>query len=166
MSAAGDLRTAASGEYYAARADQLTRMVANRVGQTDPAAIEDACHTAWTQLLSRPDITLDFRGLRWLAVVAVHHLWRTARRDHRIPVGFIRAADQLEPLVDADGGDLLERVAARDHHLERAEDFRQLKLAERQALGLQAIGYSYAEIAELSGGRFVADGLVLWIVGW
>ncbi len=54
-------------------------------------------------------------------------------------------------LVAADTDDSLDRVIDREQHDERAADLAALKLAERHALALKAIGYSYAPASSCPG---------------
>lgn len=70
--------------FYLAEHARLQRIVAREV----PAhAVEDACHTAWTVLLRRPDIPLDGRGVAWLRKVALTTGRRAAIRPREQPAG-------------------------------------------------------------------------------
>jgi len=72
--------------FYTANASRLREIVRRRAGV--PAhVIDDACQTAWTTLLRRPDITLDDRGFSWLLVGAVHEAWRLASIARERPAG-------------------------------------------------------------------------------
>jgi DNA-directed RNA polymerase specialized sigma24 family protein len=108
--------------------------------------IEDACQTAWAIMLrSQPDRAAIFA---WLRVVAIHEAYRLSR-IHRIP--------HLEDLCDGDGWDAV--VAGRvtiDETIEarRAlERLAELPLRQRRDLALRVAGFTYREIAKVTGGR-------------
>src|SRR4051794_31458326 len=70
--------------FFAAHATRLRDRV--RAGARAPEpVVEDACQTAWTILLRRPDVTLDERGLGWLTTVAVREAWRLASTARETP---------------------------------------------------------------------------------
>ena len=111
--------------------------------------IEDACQNAWAILLrsQQPDRCFIFA---WLRVVAIHEAYRLSaieRRDVR-----------LERL-GSDDGDWREATAdtrTLDALLEAREALALLAtLPERQRsdLSLLVAGFSYREIAEMTGGR-------------
>jgi DNA-directed RNA polymerase specialized sigma24 family protein len=72
--------------FYAQHAMALQRTVARRAHAAEQT-IEDACQVAWATLLRHPDVTLDQRGLAWLATVAAREAWRLASRAREIPAG-------------------------------------------------------------------------------
>lgn len=142
--------------FYRTYRGQLIGRVLRRVGAIDFAQAEDACHTAWAILARRRDIDLDPRGLAWITRVAVHEGWRlTHAAASTVQPGAWDPEDVLA-LVAADTDDPLDRAIDREKHNERAANLAALKLAERQALALKAIGYSYAEIADLTGASYTA----------
>jgi RNA polymerase sigma factor (sigma-70 family) len=110
--------------------------------------IEDACQTAWAILLrTQPERYAIFA---WLRVVAIHEAYRlsaTERRDAR-----------LEDLTD-DSNDWEVHVAdgrSLDAALDAREALRALAALparQRDDLALLIAGYSYREIAEITGGR-------------
>jgi hypothetical protein len=121
----------------------LARAVARAV-DAPCELIEDACQTAWAILLrSQPERHAIFG---WLRVVAIHEAYRLSaieRRDAR-----------LERLT-SDSGD-----CADPHSLDTLFEARDalrilVSLPERQRndLALQVAGYSYGEIAGMTGGR-------------
>jgi len=135
------------GDLYRRHHRDLERAVA-RVVNAPRELIEDACQTAWAILLrSQPERYAIFG---WLRVVAIHEAYRLSaieRRDAR-----------LEQLA-GDSGDWDEGTAethSLDTLLEAREALRVLaSLPERQRddLALLVAGYSYHEIAEITGGR-------------
>jgi DNA-directed RNA polymerase specialized sigma24 family protein len=135
--------------FYARHADRLQRIVAAHVNA--PAhTIEDACQNAWAILMRRDDITLDDRGGRWLTIVAIHEGWRLVSGTHDVPMG-----DELpEPAGAAPSAD--EQAIARIEHAQRVADLRTLKARERRDLYLQALGYRYKEIADLTASSYTA----------
>jgi len=151
------------GAFFATHADRLQRTVRYRVHGVAHEVIEDACQIAWTTLLRRVDITLDARGFSWLITVAVREAWRLGSITHEQPVGtFVSGLDRedehghLPEPTDAEhrGTD----AKALDHieHLERLQAMQVLKPAEREALYLKGIGYSYDEIMRLTGASYTA----------
>jgi RNA polymerase sigma factor (sigma-70 family) len=153
------------GEFYAANSDRLQRAVARKIRGARRELIEDACANAWAILLRRPDITLDAPGLNWLITVAVNEALALMHRTRgEIPVGAFQAesrghdADDVPPLADTDAPGADELALRRIEHAERVAAFRQAKLKprERETLVLQALGYSYQEIAKASGSSYTA----------
>ncbi|MDQ5831966.1 MAG: hypothetical protein M3550_02770 [Actinomycetota bacterium] len=135
------------GDLYRRHHRDLVRAVA-RVVDAPCELIEDACQTAWAILLrSQPERYAIFG---WLRVVAIHEAYRLSaieRRDAR-----------LERLT-SDSGDWAEATAdphSLDTLLEARQALRILAgLPERQRndLALLVAGYSYREIADMTGGR-------------
>jgi RNA polymerase sigma factor (sigma-70 family) len=130
--------------FYAEHAARLERAVAREL-RVPPQVIEDACQTAWTILLRRPDIPLERQGLAWLRKVALTTGYRSARQREQPAGGFLPEQDPgelPEPVAPTTG--LAERVADR---LDRRAQLQALTARERRYLALQAIGLSYSEIA-------------------
>lgn len=143
-------RSAELERFYGAHAEQVRRAVAANVTTSDETVLEDACQHAWTALVRRHDITLDERGVAWLATVASREGWRLARPRRDVPSGAIRGTDPdpLElPEPAAPGRDPEEHVLARIEHQQRFALLRELALVERRVVVLQALGLAYAEIA-------------------
>ena len=147
--------------FFADHANHVRVRVARRA-RTAPDVVDDACATAWTKLLRRSDIALNAYGRAWLITVAVHEAWRLQeRRAQETPVGpFARAStghdDQVLEPVDALGVDVETQAVDRAQHSEDLATFLTLKPRERQALYLQAVGYGYTEICELTGFTYTA----------
>ncbi len=157
MTAAQDRARAVEAFYRAERAT-LEKKVANRVSGAGRALIEDACQAAWTVLLRRPDIDLDQRGLAWLALVATREAWRAANPTE-IPTGAYALAGDRGVIAEPGAhpaATLDERVIDRERHRERVAMLAELKPAERQALALKALGYSYTEIGQLTNASYTA----------
>jgi len=108
--------------------------------------IEDACQTAWTILLrSQPERGAIFA---WLRVVAIHQAYR------------LSAADRGAHLEDLDHGEGWDAVIADHVSIDDALEARRAlrRLAElperqRQDLSLRVAGFSYREIAQITGDR-------------
>lgn len=118
-----------------------------RVVNAPPELIEDACQSAWTILLRRqPDRVSIFA---WLRVVAIHEAYRLCRAHQRDV--------HLEDLDHGEGWEAFVRdAAAIDDIVEARRALRLLaRLPERQRedLALLVAGFSYREIAEMTGGR-------------
>jgi DNA-directed RNA polymerase specialized sigma24 family protein len=150
-------RRDAIGAFFTAHATRLQTIV-RRSAHAPERTIEDACQTAWTILLRRPDITLDERGLAWLTTVAIHEAWRLASTARETPVGSYQGDtighDDDEPSEPPhpDDRSAEQRALERIEHAERVDALRTLKPREREALYLHGLGHSYHEIAELSRG--------------
>src|SRR3954463_8087146 len=111
------------------------------------ALIEDACQTAWTILLRRqPDRASVFA---WLYVVAIHEAYRLSAIERR--------ELHLEDLViEGDWETILAGRVTVEDQLEALEALRALAtLADRQRrdLSLRVAGFTYREIAAMTGGR-------------
>ena len=123
----------------------LQRAVA-RIVNGPRELIEDACQTAWTIMLRRqPSRATIFA---WLRVVAIHEAYRLCAAE--------RGA-HLEDLDHSQGWDAV--IAGRvtiDDTVEARRALRSLaELPERQRqdLLLRVAGFSYREIAQMSGAR-------------
>jgi RNA polymerase sigma factor (sigma-70 family) len=111
------------------------------------ALIEDACQTAWTILLRRqPDRASVFA---WLYVVAIHEAYRLSAIERR--------ELHLEDLaIEGDWETILAGSLTVEDQLEALEALRALAaLPDRQRhdLSLRVAGFTYREIAQLTGGR-------------
>lgn len=140
--------------FYRAHHTGLEQKVAKLVSGAGRAVIEDVCQFAWSVLLRRPDIDLDPRGLAWMTLIAAREAWRTTAVTAEPTAGryaLSGARDVLSEHGGPPGPTMEDRVIDREHHHQRRTDLAALKPAERQALGLKAVGYSYTEIADLTG---------------
>jgi DNA-directed RNA polymerase specialized sigma24 family protein len=155
-------RQQAIAAFYAAHAEQLRRAVTRRVN-APAATIEDALHNAWAALLERPHVRLDHEGLRWLTTVAIREGWRLASTARELPAGAFqplaageRPAAGVLPDPPGDASDPADQAAGRDDHKRRAAALTGLRPRERRELYLQALGYSYDEIAALTDSTYTA----------
>jgi DNA-directed RNA polymerase specialized sigma24 family protein len=109
-------------------------------------------------LLRRPDITLDDRGLSWLATVAIREAWQHAASARETPAGgfaFSGGGELAEP-AHPDDRSAEQRALTHIEHDERVRAFATLKPREREALILKGLGYSYQEIAKLTQSSYTA----------
>ena len=144
--------------FYAQHAAALQRTIAWRAHAPEQT-IEDACQVAWATLLPRADVTLDERGLAWLATVAAREAWRLASRAREVPVGAYLPGDPepgIVPEPPTGTTDPADRAAAREQHAQRVQDLARLKPREREALYLKALGHSYQEIGSLTNASYAA----------
>lgn len=105
-------------------------------------------------LLSDERIPLDHRGLAWLRKVA-RTAGRRAARERECPAGSLSHGGgegdwELEEPSGALRGPL-GRVLDREAQEQAWDRLRGLTARERRLLGLQAFGFSYEEIAGLTG---------------
>jgi RNA polymerase sigma factor (sigma-70 family) len=112
-----------------------------------PQLIEDACQTAWTILLRRqPDRASVFA---WLYVVAIHEAYRLSAIERR--------ELHLEDLaIEGDWETILASRVTVEDQLDALEALRALAGLpdrQRQDLSLRVAGFTYREIAAMTGGR-------------
>jgi RNA polymerase sigma factor (sigma-70 family) len=144
-------RSAAIADFYSQQAGRLVRLVAQDLG--DLVKAEDGCQAAWLALLSDERIPLDHRGLAWLRKVA-RTTGRRAARERECPAGSLSGGGEGDRELDEPSGALrgpLSRVLDREAQEQAWERLRGLTARERRLLGLQAFGFSYEEIAGLTG---------------
>ena len=143
-------RNDAIGQLYARRAAGLRRAVSCLV--TAPAVVvDDACQTAWTRLCARAEVDVeDPRVTGWLLTTAVREAWRQASRQQaQIETAHSDDEDGLAAAAETAGP--LELALEHEHTRELGERLGVLNDRERRFLGLQALGLSYREIAQLAG---------------
>ncbi len=135
------------GAVYASNAGRVRRLVRHTVRAPEPV-IEDACQTAWVRLLrDRAQVRPD-RAVPWLVTTAIREAVRLIRSSRREVF--------LEDLLDDDGE--LHGPAAPDpepdeiaDHRIRLESLRLLEERQRRFVWLQALGWSYAEMSDITG---------------
>jgi len=132
------------GTLFRAHHEALRRAVRARVLGSD-ALVEDACQSAWmTLLVAQPRRETVFP---WLVRVAVRRAWALAAADRRKSP--LAPAEELERHDDHDDApDLLAQLHARERVREVA---RALPARQARLVGLQALGFSHAELAALTG---------------
>lgn len=130
---------------FAQHADRLAAIVRHEVNTSD-AVIEDACAFAWAQLLDHQPRRETV--LSWLVTVAKREALRLDRIERRTAK---LDAEEGEPVEDAalravrgDIGDLVELADALDV-------VRALPVRKQRFYLLAKLGYTYAEIAALTG---------------
>lgn len=160
MNTSPDHRRDQVAAFFAANATRLHNTV-RAAARTPEAVIEDACQTTWTILLRRPDITLDDRGLSWLATVAIREAWRLASTARETPVGGFQGATrghdtEMPDPADPDDRSAEQRALDRIEHTERVHTLQTLKPREREALYLHGLGFSYHEIGQLTNSTYTA----------
>ena len=140
-------RFEAIATYYALEADELLRAVRRALTGPD-AMIEDACSFAWCQLLSNDQVELDNHAFGWLYCVAIREGYRLADKARRAPPMGVRS----DLVVDAiQGSDPAEASSRRVTHMQRAALVRQIAPRKRQLVLLQAAGFTYVEISQITG---------------
>lgn len=145
------------GAFFLTHASRVRIAVAGHARGSDDI-VDDACAIAWSKLVRRSDVTLDARGLSWLTTVAIHEAWRLHRTAaSEMPVGAFQGDSRLdedeewyEPRDWMSVG-TEDRALDRIQHEADLQAFATLKLREKQALCLQALGFSYNEIGALMG---------------
>jgi RNA polymerase sigma factor (sigma-70 family) len=134
------------GELYVALSPRLKRIVGLDV-RAPSAVIEDACQSAWGHLVrDREGIRRD-AALAWLATTATREALMFLRRQSR--------CYSLEGTVERAGEAALQDSVpgAEDvwEQRQRLEEIRVLPQRQQQMLWLHGLGYSYAEIATITG---------------
>ena len=134
------------GAVYIRHATKVRRLVRHYVRAPEPV-IDDACQTAWTRLVRdrarvRPDT-----AVAWLVTTAIREAIKLIHRAGRDLF--------LEDLLD-DAGELYQRGVppVTEEIVEqrlRLEALRLLPDRQQRFVWLQALGWSYAEIEELTG---------------
>jgi RNA polymerase sigma factor (sigma-70 family) len=133
--------------FYASQAPSLLRAVRHAITGPDEL-IEDACSYAWTQLLTHQQVTLDTAGFGWLYVVARREAYRQSDRARREPaVGPPRDLQRGSEVLE----DLQVVAERRERDRCHAELLRLLPERRRRMIVLHAAGFSYREIAALTG---------------
>lgn len=140
------------GGYFTRHHHDLLNQVRGAARAPDQT-LEDACSYAWTQLLRRNDIDLDGLGaFYWLRQVAVREAWRLQQVARRVTL--------LEP--DALARNVDTHPVAEDHvddhvaTLDKLDTLAELTPRHRELLALQAAGYSYQEICQITGTSYTA----------
>ncbi len=129
-------------ELFEQHANRLLAAVGATV-RTSPVNVEDACAFAWLQLVRyQPERRSAFG---WLLTTAIREAIKLDRGGRRV-VDLDRLADHPVPDPRQELDHRLETLAARQG-IEEAR----LRPRERRLIALRAIGYSRAQMAELTG---------------
>jgi RNA polymerase sigma factor (sigma-70 family) len=163
-----EVRQALATRIYRERRAYLLR-IAERNSRSRADA-EEALQEAFIAFLRAYDPGRGAHPLAWLTLVLKRECWQRTRREH-----LDRRAGQEAELTDGEIGCALELIPdvgrspqeaaeLRDEVAEVRERLSKLKPQERRALSLLALGYSYREIAEITGwthtkiNRCIAEG--------
>jgi DNA-directed RNA polymerase specialized sigma24 family protein len=134
------------GDLYRRHHDDLRRAVAHAVN-APRELIDDACQNAWTIMLrAQPDRTTIFG---WLYVVATREAFRLCARERRHTHLEAMLTDGSWDAVITDGFSIDDILEAR----EALQVLASLPDRQRADLTLLVAGFSYREIAQLTGGR-------------
>jgi RNA polymerase sigma-70 factor (ECF subfamily) len=131
---------------YRSFSSRLRQVVAGDV-RAPEVVIEDACHFAWDRLLIHLP---EFEGgspTNWLIRTAVREARRQERRRRREQPLEEEEVDAVVAQLPAPGPDLQERA----EQTAQLSSIRRLPARQQRVLWLQALGLSYAEIAQISG---------------
>ncbi len=134
------------GELYRHHHRDLQRAVARAVN-APRELIEDACQNAWAIMLRAEPDRVSIFG--WLYVVATREAFRLCERDRRHMHLDAMLPDGSWDAVIADTFSIDDILEAR----EALEILARLPERQRADLTLLVAGFSYIEIAELTGGR-------------
>ncbi len=125
---------------------QLLRILRSNLQLSD-WILEDACQTAWSALLARPDGVAAGCELGWLSTTATRIALNTIRRERKLAVEaeaaeVARLEDWRASQPGPDSGlELLERLA----------EVRRLPERQGRMVMLHGLGYGYEEIAAATG---------------
>ncbi len=134
--------------------DRLLALARRNCASAEDA--EEVLHDAFARFIDRFDPDCEAPPLAWLTVTLKRLCWarsereRRARRDGR-PLGRIVALAPRAELLANDCSSPEELAELHEGLAEARGQLARLKPAERTALGLFAIGYSYREICGLTG---------------
>jgi RNA polymerase sigma factor (sigma-70 family) len=162
-----------SSEALATRIYRERRAYLLRIAQRNSlnrADAEEALHEAFIAFLRAYDPEHGAHPLAWLTLVLKRECWQKSKSEH-----LDRRAGQEAELADGEIGCVLELIPDHRRSPQEAAELReevravhhklsQLKPQERRALSLLALGFSYAEIGEITGwthtkiNRCIAEG--------
>lgn len=140
-------RTEAIEALYAAKSTELHHAVRRAVNIPEDL-VEDACSYAWCQLIANERIAAETTSFGWLYVVALRQGYVLSGRLRREPAVGLPTELPQQTLATPDSWRAVER------HLEletRRVLLAQIPERKRQLVLLHAAGFSYQEIARMTG---------------
>jgi len=128
-------------ELYAAHAVRIRRLVGLRLAAPE-ALIEDACQVAWMRLVRNRARVRRRSAARWLVEVAAREALRQLGAGERdLPLEQVDDPPQSAP-------DLLEQLT---ESRVRLGTLHRLPERQQRLVWLQGLGFSYAEMANVTG---------------
>lgn len=128
-------------ELYAAHAARVRRLVHLRLTAPD-AVVEDACQVAWMRLVRNRARVRRRSAARWLVQVAAHEALRQIGAGERnLPLERLEHEPQSAP-------DLLQELT---ESRTRLGGLHRLPERQQRLVWLQGLGFSYAEMAHVTG---------------
>lgn len=120
-----------------------------RLVNTSPDVVDDACAFAWTEFLRyQPDRDKVWRV--WLVTTAHREAWRLHRAEARnIPTEVVDEYGDVRSVREA--SDDRDHVAIRQRLRDALDAFAKVPERRRSVKALQVTGFSYDEIAEKTG---------------
>jgi len=112
---------------------------------------EDALADACIQFLRFYDGPTGVNALRWMQVVVKRCAWKISRRRSQVTDVVLGGLEDIATATRAATSGPEELIERRDETLRTAQLIATLKPAERDALLLLGLGYSYQEIAKMKG---------------
>lgn len=131
---------------YEAKAAELRVAVRRAVCRLPDDLIEEACAHAWCQLVDCEKVAAEEASFNWLYVVAIRHGYRLGNRTSREPA--VGLPEDMPALTAPDVWSNVERNLDR---LQRRELLAQVPERKRRLAILQAAGFSYQEMARMTG---------------
>lgn len=140
-------RTEAIEVLYASKSTELHHAVRRAVHLPEDL-VEDACSYAWCQLIANERIAAETTSFGWLYVVAIRQGYVLSGRLRREPAAGLPSDLPQRALATSDIWSAVER------HLELEASrvlLAQIPERKRQLVLLHAAGFSYEEIARMTG---------------
>jgi len=125
---------------------QRLRVIVRAMVPASESVLDDACQVAWFRLIRHRERVRRETALGWLSATAVHEARKQRTRQVR-DASLEELAERGDRPFGADAPGLDELLEAR----ERLRSLGGLTLRQRRLLWLQAMGWSYAEIARHEG---------------
>jgi RNA polymerase sigma factor (sigma-70 family) len=142
-------RSAILRELLEGNCAQLLRQAQAHSGSSHDA--EDALADACIQFLRFYDGPSGVDALRWMQVVVKRCAWKISRRRSQLTDVVLGGWEDVATTTRAEASGPEELLERREDTLRLARLISTLKPAEREALLLVGLGYSYREIADMKG---------------